>query len=236
MRKATMNRWKGIVFLTLLFGILFLAGSRPMSVEAANTKKCKVVFANSNGVVSNDTFRKWAKTVDKGSYIELPKVTRSGYKCVWVEKNGNKELKYSVGRRVKITKNTKFCLRYYKLYTVRYYTMNGNKEYVSLREQAYKGQILSAPLYPNAVGYKFLGWSTSVNGKKVIKEGDNIRVSGNMKFYIVGKKISGVNLRKYDGTMWKVMDTSSGNATFPAVNLNSANMCLGWSRTKGRCV
>ena len=101
---------------------------------------------------------------------------------MWVEKNGNKELKYSVGRRVKITKNTKFCLRYYKLYTVRYYTMNGNKEYVSLREQAYKGQILSAPLYPNAVGYKFLGWSTSVNGKKVIKEGDYIRVSGNMKF------------------------------------------------------
>ena len=70
-----------------------------------------------------------------------------------------------------------------------------------------------------------------MNGKKVIKEGDNIRVTGNMKFYIVGKKISGVNLRKYDGTMWKVMDTSSGNATFPAVNLNSANMCLGWSRT-----
>ncbi len=30
------------------------------------------------------------------------------------------------------------------------------------------------------------------------------------------------------------MDTSSGNATFPAVNLNSANMCLGWSRTKGK--
>lgn len=29
-------------------------------------------------------------------------------------------------------------------------------------------------------------------------------------------------------------DTSSGNATFPAVNLNSANMCLGWSRTKGK--
>lgn len=71
-----------------------------------------------------------------------------------------------------------------------------------------------------------------MNGKKVIKEGDNIRVSGNMKFYIVGKKISGVNLRKYDGIDVEVMDTSSGNATFPAVNLNSANMCLGWSRTE----
>ena len=55
-----------------------------------------------------------------------------------------------------------------------------------------------------------------------------------MKFYIVGKKITGVNLRKYDGTVWKIVDTSSGSATFPAVNLNSANMCLGWSRTKGK--
>lgn len=72
------------------------------------------------------------------------------------------------------------------------------------------------------------------NGKTVKKEGDSLRVTGNMKFYIVGKKITGVNLRKYDGTVWKVVDTSSGSATFPAVNLNSANMCLGWSRTKGK--
>lgn len=234
MKKATVNRWKGIVFLTLLFGFLFLALSRPISAEAAGTEKCKVVFANSNGVVSNDTFRKWAKTVDKGSYIQLPTVKRSGYKCVWVEKSGNKELKYGSGRRVRITHNTKFCLRYYKLYTVRYYTMNGSKEYTVLREQGYAGQMLSAPLYPTTTGYKFLGWSTSVNGKTVKKEGDSIRVTGNMKFYIVGKKITGVNLRKYDGTVWKVVDTSSGSATFPAVNLNSANMCLGWSRTKGK--
>ena len=234
MKKATVNRWKGIVFLTLLFGFLFLALSRPISAEAATTEKCKVVFANSNGVVSNDTFRKWARTVTKGSYIQLPTVNRSGYKCVWVEKRGTKELKYATGRNVRITKNTKFCLRYYKLYTVRYYTMNGSKEYTSLREQGYQGQVLTFPLYPTATGYKFLGWSTSINGKTVKKEGDSLRVTGNMKFYIVGKKITGVNLRKYDGTVWKVVDTSSGSATFPAVNLNSANMCLGWSRTKGK--
>lgn len=234
MKKATVNRWKGIVFLTLLFGFLFLALSRPISAEAATTEKCKVVFANSNGVVSNDTFRKWARTVTKGSYIQLPTVNRSGYKCVWVEKRGTKELKYATGRNVRITKNTKFCLRYYKLYTVRYYTMNGSKEYTSLREQGYQGQVLTFPLHPTATGYKFLGWSTSINGKTVKKEGDSLRVTGNMKFYIVGKKITGVNLRKYDGTVWKVVDTSSGSETFPAVNLNSANMCLGWSRTKGK--
>ena len=234
MKKATVNRWKGIVFLTLLFGFLFLALSRPISAEAATTEKCKVVFANSNGVVSNDTFRKWARTVTKGSYIQLPTINRSGYKCVWVEKRGTKELKYATGRNVRITKNTKFCLRYYKLYTVRYYTMNGSKEYTSLREQGYQGQVLTFPLHPTATGYKFLGWSTSINGKTVKKEGDSLRVTGNMKFYIVGKKITGVNLRKYDGTVWKVVDTSSGSATFPAVNLNSANMCLGWSRTKGK--
>ena len=234
MKKATVNRWKGIVFLTLLFGFLFLALSRPISAEAATTEKCKLVFANSNGVVSNDTFRKWARTVTKGSYIQLPTVNRSGYKCVWVEKRGTKELKYATGRNVRITKNTKFCLRYYKLYTVRYYTMNGSKEYTSLREQGYQGQVLTFPLHPTATGYKFLGWSTSINGKTVKKEGDSLRVTGNMKFYIVGKKITGVNLRKYDGTVWKVVDTSSGSATCPAVNLNSANMCLGWSRTKGK--
>lgn len=234
MRKATVNRWRGIIFLTVLFGFLLLAASRPVSAQAATTEKCKVVFANSNGVVSNDTFRKWARTVTKGSYIQLPTVNRSGYKCVWVEKRGTKELKYATGRNVRITKNTKFCLRYYKLYTVRYYTMNGSKEYTSLREQGYQGQVLTFPLHPTATGYKFLGWSTSINGKTVKKEGDSLRVIGNMKFYIVGKKITGVNLRKYDGTVWKVVDTSSGSATFPAVNLNSANMCLGWSRTKGK--
>ena len=210
------------------------SGSQQTGFGSATTEKCKVVFANSNGVVSNDTFRKWTRTVTKGSYIQLPTVNRSGYKCVWVEKSGTKELKYATGRNVRITKNTKFCLRYYKLYTVRYYTMNGSKEYTSLREQGYQGQVLTFPLHPTATGYKFLGWSTSINGKTVKKEGDSLRVTGNMKFYIVGKKITGVNLRKYDGTVWKVVDTSSRSATFPAVNLNSANMCLGWSRTKGK--
>ena len=42
MKKATVNRWKGIVFLTLLFGFLFLALSRPISAEAATTRSVKL--------------------------------------------------------------------------------------------------------------------------------------------------------------------------------------------------
>lgn len=234
MRKATISRWKGIVFLAMLFAFLFLAGNKPVSAATETTERCKVIFANANGVVSNDTYRKWSRYVDKGSYIELPTVNRTGYKCVWVDKSGNKELKYSTGRRVRITKNTKFCLRYYKLYTIRYYTMNGKKEYTSLRDQGYKGESLMMPLCPSITGYKILGWGTSAGGKVTKEEGDTVKVTGNMKFYVIAKKITGVNLRRADGSVWKVADTSSGNAKFPAVNLNNANMCLGWSRTKGK--
>ena len=70
MRKATVNKWKGILFLAMLFGFLFLAGSRPASVSAATTERCKVIFANANGVVSTDTYRKWSGYVNKGSYIK----------------------------------------------------------------------------------------------------------------------------------------------------------------------
>ena len=209
MRKATINRWRGIVFLVMLFGVLFLAGSRPTSVAADNTEKCKVIFANSKGVISNDTYRKWSGYVDKGSYIDLPIVNRAGYKCVWVEKSNGKTIKYSTGRRVRITKDTKFCLNYYKFYTVKYYTMNGKKEYTSLREQGYKGEYLMMPLCPSVMGYKILGWGTSVGGKATKVEGDVVKVTGNMKFYVVAKKITGVNLRKADGSIWNVIDTSS---------------------------
>nr|WP_294658476.1 hypothetical protein [uncultured Blautia sp.] len=234
MRKATVNKWKGILFLAMLFGFLFLAGSRPASVSAATTERCKVIFANANGVVSTDTYRKWSGYVNKGSYITLPVVNRSGYKCVWVDKSGSKIVKYSTGRRIKITKNTKFCLNYYKLYTIRYYTINGKSEYTTLRDQGYKGEGLMMPLCPSVTGYKILGWGTSAGGKVTKIEGDTVKVTGNMKFYLIAKKITGVNLRKADGSVWKVIDTSSGTAKFPAVDITNGDMCLGWSRSRGK--
>ena len=37
-----------------------------------------------------------------------------------------------------------------------------------------------------------------------------------------------------DGSVWKTIDTSSESARFPAVYLKSGNMCLGWSRSRGK--
>jgi hypothetical protein len=55
-----------------------------------------------------------------------------------------------------------------------------------------------------------------------------------MKFYLIAKKDSKVRLCTADGSVWKTIDTSSGSARFPAVYLKSGNMCLGWSRSRGK--
>ena len=86
-------------------------------------------------------------------------------------KNGKIEVKYATGRKVRVTRNMKFCLRTYKLYTVRYYNMNGKKEYTSLRDRGYEGENLVIPEYPDAAGYRILGWGTSAGGKVTKKEG-----------------------------------------------------------------
>lgn len=234
MGRSILSRINKIVFLAILSGLLFLTGSKPVSATGDNSGKCKVVFADSRGVVSGDTYRKWGKTVDKGSYITLPKVKRSGYKCVWIEKNGKKEVKYATGRKVRVTRNMKFCLRTYKLYTVRYYNMNGKKEYTSLRDRGYEGENLVIPEYPDAAGYRILGWGTSAGGKVTKKEGQTVHVTKDMKFYLIAKKDSKVRLCTADGSVWKTIDTSSGSARFPAVYLKSGNMCLGWSRSRGK--
>lgn len=237
MRRITMRKWTGIAFLAVLLGFFVLAGSRPVSAATDNTGKCKVVFANSQGVVSNSTLRKWGRYVDKGSYTQLPAVNRTGYKCVWVTKNGSKELKYSGGRYVRITKNTKFCLYYYKLYTVKFYNANGKKEYTSLRITTTKGRVVETPYYPSVSGYKTYGWSKKAGGSAVKYEGEALTVTGNMRFYLVAKKVKTTNVQlcRANGSVWRTLNASSGNVTFPSVDLNSENyMCLGWSRTKGK--
>ncbi len=45
---------------------------------------------------------------------------------------------------------------------------------------------------------------------------------------------SGVRLYKYDGTYWKTVKNTNGKATFPAVNLGTDNIVLGWSKTQGK--
>lgn len=226
------SKGKWIGFFVLMLSMLCIFGSAKK--VSADTDTCRVVFANAKGVISGEYYRKLARTVEKGTKIELPTVNRSGYKAVWVAKINGKTYKYSGGRTITINQNTKFCLNYYKLYTVRFYTANGKKEYVSLRQTIVTGYNATMPGGTSNENYQFTGWATKVGGSVAKKKGATVKVTKNLKFYAVQKKVTGVKLYKYDGTFWKSVNNSSGTATFPAVNLNSSNMCLGWSKTKGK--
>ncbi|MBU5482383.1 InlB B-repeat-containing protein [Blautia sp. MSJ-19] len=236
MRKIT-ARWKCVCLLVMLLAVVGVFGS-PQKVRAAEepvvTQTCKVTFANAKGQISSDYYRKLARTVEKGGYIELPKVNRSGYKAVWIAKIDGQQYKYSAGRKIQINQNTKFCLNLYREYTVRFYTANGKKEYTSLRQTIVTGYNAKLPSLSSNENYKFTGWATKAGGKVSKKAGASVKVKSNLKYYAVQQKVTGIKLYKYDGSYWKNVSNSSGTATFPAVNLNSGNMCLGWSRTKGK--
>lgn len=128
----------------------------------------------------------------------------------------------------------KFCLNKYKLYNVQFMTENGKKEYTSMRERIAEDMYVTLPSVPHNSSSRGLGWATSVNGKNYKKAGTKVKVTKNMKFYPITEKVSGVNLRMYNGDLWRVVSTAGGTATFPSVNLGSGNMCLGWSRTRGK--
>lgn len=75
-----------------------------------------------------------------------------------------------------------------------------------------------------------------VGGEVAKKQRATVKVKSNLKFYAVQQKTdrSGIRLYKYDGSYWKTIKNTNGKATFPAVNLGSANMVLGWSKTQGK--
>ena len=135
-----------------------------------------------------------------------------------------------------INQTTKFCLNLYKEYTVRFYTANGRNEYTSLRKTVVAGSRIKMPTGNSNGNYNFAGWATKVGGDVAKKQGTTVKVKSNLKFYAVQQKAdtSGIRLYKYDGSYWKTIKNTNGKATFPAVNLGSANMVLGWSKTQGK--
>lgn len=231
--KQISGKWKGAAFLLVLSAVLLFGGSRQVSAASA---KCKVTYANARGVVSTDTYKNWAETVQRGDWVVLPKLNApSGYCYYWVLKDGNTTRKYFPGANFRVTKSVKFCLNEYKLYNVQFMTENGKKEYTSMREKIAKDMYVTLPSVPHNSSSRGLGWATSVNGKSYKKAGTKVKVTKNMKFYPITEKISGVNLRTYNGDLWRVVSTENGRtATFPSVDLGSGNMCLGWSRTRGK--
>ena len=123
-----------------------------------------------------------------------------------------------------------------KICTVRFYTANGLKEYTGFRRTVEAGTTVVMPSGPANQNYSFYGWAIKAGGNVAKKQGSTVRVQNDLKFYAVMKKDpdNNVKLCRYDGTLWKTLSNDAGKASFPAVNLNSGNMCLGWSRTRGK--
>lgn len=233
--KQIITKWKGMCFLIMLLSVLCLAGGTKTvsAAEADGAIMCRVTFANAKGQTP-EFYKKMGKTVEMGTMLELPKLSRDGYKYVWVAKINGKEYKYSAGAKVRITQNTKFCLNIYKLYKVSFYTSNGKKEYVSLRKSAYKGQTISLPSGSASSSVTNITWATSVNGKDRKKSGTKVKVTGNMKFYAVNTTSNSVVLCRQDGRAYRTVSNSNKTATFPSVDAGNGNMFLGWSKTKGK--
>ena len=102
-------------FIMLFLTVVFVHGGNKTVFAATSGKnQCKVTFANAEGKVSPEKYRRWARTVKKGTVIKLPKVTKTGYKAAWETKISDKTKQYNPGSKVTIKKNIKFCLKFYK--------------------------------------------------------------------------------------------------------------------------
>lgn len=102
-------------FMMLLLTVVLVHGENKTVLAATSGKnQCKVTFANSEGRVSTEKYRRWARTVKKGTVIKLPAVTKTGYKVVWETTVSGNTKQYNPGSKVTIKKNIKFCLKLYK--------------------------------------------------------------------------------------------------------------------------
>ena len=229
--KKIATKWKCFgLLLTLAFVLCLSGGLREVSADSTT---CRVIFANSKGNYSSGSYRKWTRSVKTGTTVELPKVTRKGYEVRWVTEINGKQRRYLPGQSVTIRQNTKFCLKLYKLYTVSFYTANGKKEYKNLRQTVVAGGRIKMPVGSSNTTYQFQGWSTKAGGAVQYKSGASVRVRGNIKVYSVLKKLSGTILCKNNGTVLKTVSVS-GTEKFPEVAMINGDMCLGWSKTKGK--
>lgn len=226
--------WKGLFFLMLLTAFLMLGGKQ----EAYAASTCKVTYADSRGVVSVQTYEDWAKKVKRGEQVTLPRVnSSSAYRYYWILKDGNVARKYNPGAKYRVTKDVTFCLKRYRVYRISFLTSNGRREYTDIGKNAVKGVYIKLPSVPSGSNSKGLGWADSRNSKTYLKPGTKVRVTGNMKFYVVSKKVTYVSLCRPDGRIYKKIYTSENKkAVFPAADVKSkaGDMVLGWSRRRGK--
>lgn len=165
-----------------------------------NRRHYTVSFYNSNG--SNSGFAGLTESIMANDYIAMPELPeKKGFDSVgWALTKGADTAKYKAGARVKIKRNVRFYAVYQKTKysTMQFYTANGGFEYSALKASVKQGSWQKVPKLPARSGYDSIGWSASkVADKAEYKPGDSVKVTGNIKFYAVYKKIEYCTLRFY---------------------------------------
>ena len=125
----------------------------------------------------------------------------------------------------------------YKTKTYSYYVQSGGKlktGFVKINNKYYYFKPQNARMAKSETitssGYKYYVFSSGVVRCNCWFDGKYYDSHGQ----VTSTKTSEIHLYRADGTLWKTVDNTNGTATFPVVDLNSADMCLGWAKAKGK--
>lgn len=220
--------------------------TRDQSLYVVRRTALKVTFLSQTGG-SNSTFAGLNQTIGKNLKIQLPTVpAKAGYQALgWSTQKNAAKASYAAGKSITVSKNLTFYAVYQKLpYTVSFNNSNGtstSKAYTSLTAYASKNQKITLPQVPKASGYVNLGWTTA-KGKTtpLYKEGSQVKVTKNIKFYAVRRKSKIYTINYYLGngstsTTYKnlVQKVQEGTTvTLKGVPARTGYVNLGWSTQK----
>ena len=177
-----------------------------------------VKFNNNSGTSKSKTYTALTRNVKLNTTIKLPAVPKAiGYQNLgWTTTKGSSKVVYKAGASIKVKKDmTLYAVRRKsKFYTVSFYLGNGSSTaaYRKLQKKVEEGTYYTLPAVPTRSGYVNLGWSTTINGKvsAAKKAGTKIKISGNIKYYVVQMQSVSVNLCKANGTIWKTVTLGKG--------------------------
>jgi hypothetical protein len=154
-----------------------------------------------------------------------------------------------MGSKVRVTGNVKFYIVRSKLPTYQV-TFNNNsgtstsKAYSKLNMRVPKNTVITLPSCASVTGYENLGWTTA-KGKTtpLYKMGSKVRVTGNVKFYIVRSKLptyqvtfnnnSGTSTSKAYSKLNKTVQKYT-TITLPSCGTVSGYENVGWTTSKGK--
>ena len=128
-------------------------------------------------------------------------------------------------------------------YSVKFNNQNGTSNsaaFKRLTKAARKNQIIALPTVADKDGYKTVGWTTTKGGTSPIYEmGSKVRVTGDITYYLVRKKIQYCTVRFYSNSNGKLYSGLSlkvekgKKIKLPDIPVSDLYTAKGWTKTKG---